>query len=75
VAVGNADDDVSLKPGVRELAADIGVGVALDLPVLGVPNLWVWGIRRFSSTLLLSETGQTILGAKVLLATIWSGSD
>merc|ERR1719320_144239 len=35
VAVGGADDNVTLEPGVGNLAADIGVGEAHDHPVLG----------------------------------------
>merc|ERR1719278_1711448 len=35
VGVGSTDDDVSLRPGVRDLAAHIGVGGADDHPVLG----------------------------------------
>merc|ERR1719238_2578860 len=35
VQVGSTDNDVSLQPGVRDLAAHIGVGGADDHPVLG----------------------------------------
>merc|ERR1719477_176642 len=35
VAVGGADDNVTLEPGVGNLAADIGVGEPHDHPVLG----------------------------------------
>ena len=35
MAVGGADHDVPLEPGVGDLAADVGVGAAHDHPVLG----------------------------------------
>ena len=35
MAVGGADDNISLKPGVSDLAADVGVGGTDDHPVLG----------------------------------------
>ena len=35
MAVRSTDDDVSLDPGVGDLAADVGVGAAHDHPVLG----------------------------------------
>ena len=35
MAVGGADDDVPLEPGVGDLAADVSVGAANDHPVLG----------------------------------------
>ena len=34
MAVRSADDDVSLEPGVGDLAGDVGVGTADDQPVL-----------------------------------------
>ena len=35
MAVRGADDDVSLEPGVGNLAGDVGVGATDDQPVLG----------------------------------------